>query len=206
MYIPRTNRWDDEEAVFRFLHAHPFALIVSNGPHGIEATHVPVEIEPSINGEPVIRTHIARANPQWRTFTSGEEILVVFTGPHAYISSSWYDHINVPTWNYLAVHIYGRVRILDHEETLASLNRLVARYEQGSKKPFSIEQMSEKDVHNHIKALVAFEISISRIDAKAKMSQNRDAHNIGLITAALEERGDEQSKAVKEAMEQMLKK
>lgn len=188
------------EEIFRFMQTYSFATIVSTGKNGIVATHVPVEIEQSAAGNPLIRTHIARANPQWKEFDADIDVLVIFNGPHTYISSSWYDHVNVPTWNYQAVHVYGKPHILDAAEAEAMLNRLVSRYEQQEGKRFSMDQMERKDIDDHIKALVAFEISIDRIDAKAKLSQNRNRENFDRILTALDARNDADSKAIQAAM------
>ncbi|MBC8047833.1 MAG: FMN-binding negative transcriptional regulator, partial [Fimbriimonadaceae bacterium] len=117
--------------------------------------------------------------------------------------SSWYDHVNVPTWNYIAVHVYGKVKILDNEGAVGVLQRLVKRYEKDSEKPFRMDTLDEKFMVSHLKALVAFEITIDKIDAKEKLSQNRDAHNYDLVLHQLHKRPDEQSKAIKKEMERV---
>nr|MBP8916747.1 FMN-binding negative transcriptional regulator [Chitinophagales bacterium]MBP9190658.1 FMN-binding negative transcriptional regulator [Chitinophagales bacterium] len=149
--------------------------------------------------------HMAKQNPQWNNFEKAEQLLVIFNGPHTYISSSWYDHVNVPTWNYIAVHVYGKPRILNEEETIGVLTRLVNRYENASEKPFKMEHLSDDYLRSHLKALVAFEISIDRIDAKHKLSQNRNEHNYDLVINELDKREDEQSDAVKKEMERIKK-
>lgn len=203
MYIPKYNLIKDEETIFRFMQENGFAILVSEYNGSMIASHLPVEIEEDENGEKIIRTHMAKANLQWQHFTTGKEVMVIFNGPHTYISSSWYDHVNVPTWNYVAVHMYGKVKILNDEQATGILNRLVTRYEKQSENPFNMEKLNEKFMHSHLKALVAIEITIDRIDAKEKLSQNRNEHNYNLILDHLSKRDDGQSAAVKEEMERV---
>ena len=205
MYIPKINKLTEQETIYRFMQENSFAIIVSELNGEIIATHMPVELEENDKGEKVLRSHMAKQNPQWNNFEKAEQLLVIFNGPHTYISSSWYDHVNVPTWNYIAVHVYGKPRILDEEETIGVLTRLVNRYENASEKPFKMENLSEDYLQSHLKALVAFEISIDRIDAKQKLSQNRNEHNYDLVINELNKREDAQSDAVKKEMERIKK-
>ena len=205
MYIPKINKLTEQETIYRFMQENSFAIIVSELNGEIIATHMPVELEENDKGEKVLRSHMAKQNPQWNNFEKAEQLLVIFNGPHTYISSSWYDHVNVPTWNYIAVHVYGKPRILNEEETIGVLTRLVNRYENASEKPFKMENLSEDYLQSHLKALVAFEISIDRIDAKQKLSQNRNEHNYDLVINELDKREDEQSDAVKKEMERIKK-
>ncbi len=206
MYIPKINKINDKDEIFRFIRENPFAIIICNNNDEITATHTPVELLVKPDGSAVLRTHIAKANPQWKNFTDATELMVIFNGPHTYISSSWYNHINVPTWNYIAIHVYGKPKILNREETIGLLNDLVTRFEQHSEKPFSMQQLDITYLDNHLKALVAFEIEIERIDAKEKLSQNRDAHNFKLVIDHLDSRQDEQSKAIQAEMNRIKKK
>ncbi|MBK7569746.1 MAG: FMN-binding negative transcriptional regulator [Bacteroidetes bacterium] len=205
MYIPKINKLTEQETIYRFMQENSFAIIVSELNGEIIATHMPVELEENDKGEKVLRSHMAKQNPQWNNFEKFDQVLVIFSGPHTYISSSWYDHVNVPTWNYIAVHVYGKPRILDEEETIGVLTRLVNRYENASEKPFKMENLSEDYLQSHLKALVAFEISIDRIDAKQKLSQNRNEHNYDLVINELNKREDAQSDAVKKEMERIKK-
>lgn len=203
MYIPNNNLILNQEEIFRFMHENPFAIIINENNGEIIATHTPVEIESDEHGNPIIRTHIAKTNPQWKTFSEAKNLLVIFNGPHTYISSSWYDHVNVPTWNYIAVHVYGKPKILDRAATINVLQNLVGRHEQGSEKPFRMADLDEDYLSSHLKALVAFEITMDKIDAKAKLSQNRDEHNYDLVINELGKRRDEQSHAIKEEMQRI---
>jgi len=117
-------------------------------------------------------------------------VLAIFSGPHTYISSSWYDHENVPTWNYVAVHIYGTLRVISDEELRASLKQLVDKYEKDSEKPARMENLSDKYLKHELMGIVGFEIAITRMEATNKLSQNRDAVNHQAIIQQLEKRGD----------------
>lgn len=203
MYVPKYNLIKDSETIFRFMQENGFAIVVSTHEGLTVASHLPVEIEENENGEKILRTHMAKANLQWQHFAAGSDALVIFNGPHTYISSSWYDHVNVPTWNYIAVHVYGKVRLLNDEEATDVLQNLVTRYEKNSEHPFRMEQLDEKFMASHLKAMVALEISMDRIDAKEKLSQNRNEHNYNLILEQLEKRDDAQSAALKKEMERV---
>lgn len=205
MYIPGINRLEDKEEIFRFIKENPFAVIVNTIDGKLIATHMVVELEEDTEGNKILRSHMAKANPQWKNFSAETELLVIFNGPHTYISSSWYDHVNVPTWNYIAIHVYGKPKILDDTAAYALLDRLVKRYEQASEKPFTTGSLSDDYLQSHLKALVAFEISIDRIEAKQKLSQNRDVHNFDRVLEKLDEREDAESTAIKKEMERIKK-
>lgn len=205
MYIPGINRLEDKEEIFRFIKENPFAIIVNTIDGKLTATHMVVELEEDTEGNKILRSHLAKANPQWKNFSAETELLVIFNGPHTYISSSWYDHVNVPTWNYIAIHVYGKPKILDDTAAYALLDRLVKRYEQASEKPFTMGSLSDDYLQSHLKALVAFEISMDRIEAKQKLSQNRDAHNFDRVLEKLDEREDAESTAIKQEMERIKK-
>ena len=139
--------------------------------------------------------HIAKENPQWRGFEENDTVLAVFSGPHSYISSSWYDHENVPTWNYLAVHVYGKIKIIEGEAAINSLKKLVDKYEKNSQNPVKIEDLSSKTLRQ-VRGIVAFEIEITSIEATKKLSQNRDENNYKNIISELEKTQDQASIAV----------
>lgn len=117
-------------------------------------------------------------------------MLAIFTGPHAYISPSWYDHENVPTWNYIAAHVYGKISLIEGEKGYQSLKQLVDKYEAASAHPVSLENMSPDYVKKAIQGLVCFEITITNIEGTYKLSQNRDEKNHQTIIQELEKRND----------------
>lgn len=192
MYIPDLYKNENQEEIRNFIHENGFALLINQVNGKPWATHTPLLLETNPEGKEILVGHISLENPQAGSFDPDSEILAVFNGPHTYISSSWYDHENVPTWNYIAVHTYGKIRVLNYEETVASLKRLVDKYESKSENPIRVEDLSEKTMRQ-ARGIVAFEIEITSIEAKKKLSQNRDQKNYETIISELEKRNDNQS-------------
>lgn len=200
MYIPPYYENTDIEHIKQFLRENSFGILVNvveNKPWG---THIPLELEQDLNGADVLVGHIAKANPQWRYFTDKAEVLCIFNGPHAYVSSSWYKEEEVPTWNYIAIHVYGTLKVLSEEETMASMFRLVDKYEANSKNPINLKDMSPKTLRQ-VKGVVGFKIQISDIQATYKLSQTRQADH-GKIISELKERNDPGSQAIADHMNQ----
>ena len=113
MYTPDLYKNKDAESIRTFLKENSFGILI-NQTHGkLCATHIPIELEVNADGKEIRQGHLSKLNPQAEGFTENDQVLAVFTGPHSYVSSSWYDHENVPTWNYIAVHVYGRIKIVD---------------------------------------------------------------------------------------------
>jgi transcriptional regulator len=164
-----------------------------------------LELDKNENGEAVLVGHISKANPQWKNFEADSNVLAIFNGPHSYISSSWYDHENVPTWNYIAVHIYGKVNIIEGDKLLNTLKKLVDKYESQSEKPISVDKMSEKFISKEIKGIIGFEIVITEIQSAYKLSQNRDAQNHENITSELRKSNNPDAHLVATAMEKYQK-
>ncbi len=195
MYIPDYYKNEDEADIRRFLAENGFGILVGTVNGEPWATHIPMMVETDANGRLFLHGHLAKENPHWQFFSTDKETLAIFMGPHAYVSSSWYDHENVPTWNYVAVHVYGRIRILSEDETLASLTRLVDKYEKGNERPVRVSELSAKTLRQ-ARGVVGFEIDVTRIEAKRKMSQNRDAANYEAVVQHLDGSGDPQQQAV----------
>ena len=187
MYIHPLNSWENEPEILEFIQKNAFATLVTHIEGKPWATHLPFVFAKNSDEKAILSGHIARANPQWKSFKDGDEVLVIFQGPHAYISSSWYNHENVPTWNYLAVHVYGKIRLIEGEELMVHLKSLVDTYEEGRINRVRLETMSESYIESQIRALVGFEISITEVQSSAKLSQNRDEVNYRNIIKNLEE-------------------
>src|SRR6188768_1938546 len=135
MYTAKLNRNEKKTEIIEFVKQNGFGILVSTVNGKPWATHLPLVI--NTEGT-VLSGHLARGNAQWRELNQNEEVLAIFTGPHAYVSSSWYDHENVPTWNYISVHIYGKIRITEGEKMLADLKELTNKYEKASVKPVTV--------------------------------------------------------------------
>lgn len=174
MYVPAAFEQTNSAEILAFLKANAFGLLVTSH-EGLCGSHVPFLIEERGEGL-VLRGHLARANGQWEALTSGE-VMVVFQGPHGYISPGWVsDDKAVPTWNYQAVHVYGRPVLLEGEETQrALLNDLSAVYEADRAKPWTSAQLAPGFMEHLMRATVMFEIPVDRLEAKWKLSQNKSA-------------------------------
>lgn len=204
MHTPSIFKNEDPEAIRAFLKENSFGILINQTNGKLWATHIPLEIETNADDKEVLCGHISKLNQQGEGFTQNDQILAVFSGPHSYISSSWYDHENVPTWNYIAVHIYGRIKIVDHEAAVESLKKLVDKYEASSEKPVRVEDLSAKTMRQ-THGIIAFEIEIDEIQATKKMSQNRDDVNYKNIITALEKTENPQSIAVAKEMSKCRK-
>lgn len=206
MYTPSYYKNDNIENVLDFVEKNSFGILISQSNSKFLATHIPLELDKNENGQPILVGHISKGNPQWKNFINDSDVLAIFNGPHSYISSSWYDHENVPTWNYIAVHIYGKVKIIEGEKLIISLSKLVDKYEKQSEKPISVATMSERFFSKEIKGIVGFEIEITEIQSAYKLSQNRDDKNHSNITSELRKRVDENSHLIATEMEKHKRK
>lgn len=201
MYIPPQFKNDNLENIYEFVEKNGFGILINHSDNKLLATHIPLMLGEDAAGNGVLLGHISRGNPQWKNFGENDAVLVIFQGAHSYISSSWYDHENVPTWNYIAVHIYGRIKVVAGERLLTSLTKLVDKYEKSSENPVSVGAMSEKMLQKDLKGIVGFEITIDEIQSAAKLSQNRDPKNLANITKELRRIGTENAQNVADAME-----
>ncbi len=172
MYIPLQYQNKNFEEIKDFIQENAFAILINQVSGQPWATHLPLELNSDNKGSYKLVGHLAKANPQWKSFEKQPEVLVIFNGPHSYVSSSWYQQEEVPTWNYIAVHIYGKVNIQTENELHKSLTALVDKYESHSEHPVSVPGFSKKTMRQ-IKGVVGFEISVDKIQAAYKLSQGR---------------------------------
>ncbi|MFC4817320.1 FMN-binding negative transcriptional regulator [Flavobacterium sp. GCM10023249] len=199
MYIPDLYLNENQVEIEQFLNENGFAILVNQTNGKLWGTHTPLFLETTSKGNKILGGHISKANPQAENFTEGDEVLAIFSGPHTYISSSWYDHENVPTWNYIAVHVYGKLRLLNYEESVASLAKLVNKYEKNQENPVKVEELSETTMLQ-ARGILAFEIDITDLQAVKKMSQNRDDKNYKNIITHLEKSNKTDDRQVAEEM------
>lgn len=197
MYLPKRYREEDHAKIVEFLKGNGFPALVSHDGEKIVATHLPVEVIENEGGSLTILGHMSRANPQWKSFGE-QEVLLIFQGAHTYISPRWYNHVNVPTWNYLTVHVYGKVRMLEGEELHALLSQLVKKHEVNT--GYSLEGLPADFVEKEIKGVAGFVLEVTRMDAAYKLSQNRDDESYANIVNELEKRGDEVSAEIAHEM------
>ena len=185
MYIPELYKNENEEEINAFLQKNSFGILVNRTNGKLWATHIPLELDTNENGKSILFGHISKENPQWESFESDAQVLAIFSGPHSYVSSSWYEKENVPTWNYIAVHIYGKIKIIEGDAVVASLKKLTDKYEQNSVNPVRIEELSSKTMRQ-TSGIIAFEIEIESIEAVKKMSQNRNEKDYQNVISELE--------------------
>lgn len=197
MYIPKLYREEDREKILEFLQKNNFPVFVTYDGEKPLATHLPVEVIESEDGALTVLGHMSRANPQWKSFSDGE-VLLIFQGAHTYISPRWYGHVNVPTWNYLMVHLYGKVRLLEGEALYSMLSRLVKNHEEPTS--YSLESLPQDLVQKEMNGVVGFAVDVTRVDAGYKLSQNRNDEDHDNIIRQLDGRGDENSSLVAKAM------
>lgn len=173
MYIPKYYKVTNVDDIWDFVQNNSFGTIVTTAQGKPIATHLPLQLMKE-GDTYYITGHIAYGNPQWRTFETCEDVLVMFQGPHAYISSSWYEKENVPTWNYQAVHLYGTASILNEEELKHDLTMLLQKYEKHRKNPILWDKLSPQLLESQLKGIVGFKIKVGEIQASYKLSQNRN--------------------------------
>ncbi len=190
MFIPEKYRMDHDEAI-HFMKSHPFALLITVDEHRPITTHIPIEIRED-DGKIYATGHIAYGNVQKKTLDNNSDVLLIFQGPHAYISSSWYTVEEVPTWDYLAVHAYGTARIQTRDELISALDTLLNRYESHRENGRLWHSFDPKLLDSEMKGIVGFEIEITSIQAAAKMSQDHNDTDCKRIVAELEKSNEEE--------------
>ena len=198
MYIPHHYKNENIEEVKAFLKENSFGILINLVEGKPWATHIPLELDVDEDGNDILVSHIAKANPQWKYFEENADVLCIFNGPHSYISSSWYKEEEVPTWNYIAVHVYGKIEVLSEEKVLESMHKLVNKHEQHSKNPISMDNLSKKTLRQ-IKGVVGFKIKIDKVQAAYKLSQGRENDHPKIISA-LESRENPNSKEIAKIM------
>jgi transcriptional regulator len=191
MYIPKANEETRLEALHALIQQYSFGTVVSQCPEGMVASHLPFLLDPERGPRGTLAGHMARANPHWQNLQKEGEVLVIFQGPHAYISPSWYDtRPSVPTWNYVAIHAYGSPRLIEDTASLRRiLETLVRVHEASFSRPWSLD-LFPNYVDQLMRAIVGFEIEITRLEGKLKLSQNRTSTDqAGAIAGLLDQGG-----------------
>jgi transcriptional regulator len=205
VYVPRHFSQDDVGAAHDLISTNVFATLVTEVSGRLDATHVPVVLDADRGVNGTLRFHLARANPTSAALETGPELLMVFVGPHTYISPDWYTNENlVPTWNYAVVHAYGVPRVLDDAELRRLLEDLSASQESRlPKSPWTMDKIPPALVDKMCKAIVGFELVIDELQSKWKFNQNRGADDRAGVTHALTELGGEANLAVAATMRKL---
>jgi transcriptional regulator len=205
MYIPSHFAKNDGAMLHEAMERYSFATLISLGGDGLEASHLPLLVDRAAGGTGVLLGHMARANLQWKA-AAGQEVLAIFAGPHAYISPQWYEAQQVvPTWNYVAVHAYGRLELIeDKAEVRQLLDRTVETYESGQPQPWRMNEPAEF-VQRLLKQIVAFRIPITRLEGKWKLNQNRPPDQRERVIAQLSRQGDENATQIADLMKDFFR-
>ena len=215
MYIPKHFTYPDGalSELHDLIEEQAFGILVAPGERssereaGLQAVHMPFVLDRSVGARGALAGHMARANPAWASFAPEREVLVIWPGPHCYVSPDWYASPGlVPTWNYLAVHCYGTPRIPEDEEAVvAHLARLSAMAEERllPKRPWTLQRIESTALRALLGQIVAFEIAITRIEGKRKLNQNRSSADRAGVIHALEGSGRGDDLAIAEAMREL---
>ncbi|HEY9167518.1 MAG TPA: FMN-binding negative transcriptional regulator [Candidatus Kryptonia bacterium] len=203
MYIPTMFEMKDWPEIERHIRNNPLATVVSRGNDFPIATHVPLELDSDESGRTTLTGHVAKENPQWKLFETQPDVLAVFLSPiQHYISSSWYSKPNVPTWNYMSVHVFGKARIVGEERLKELLRKMTNYHEHISSHPITPEVL-EKEIEKQIGGIVGIEIKIDKVEASFKMSQNRDDTDYANIIRELERLDEYNAKMIAKKMSAM---
>jgi transcriptional regulator len=204
MYIPDVFAVTDRQRLHDFIEQHSFGLLVSQEDDCPFASHLPFLLDRASGPNGTLIGHMARANPQWEQARE-QTVLTIFAGPHAYISPTWYEADRVvPTWNYTAVHAYGRFEVIEEKETLLDIVRETVRfYEQAMPTPWTLTG-PETFLDRMLSQIVGFRIPLARIEGKWKLNQNHPAERRRKVVQALQEQGNENAQAVAALMQERL--
>ncbi|RSD29002.1 FMN-binding negative transcriptional regulator [Mesobacillus subterraneus] len=201
MYIPTHFKLEDEAMIHEFIEKYSFATLISQHNGVPYATHLPLAFRKTENA---LYGHFARPNQQWKDAVN-QQVLAIFHGPHSYISPSWYETMNaVPTWNYVSVHVYGKMEIIEDQQVIfKSLNEMVGKYETASS-PYNLSEVDASYIDGMSQGIVAFKINITKIEGKAKLSQNHPAERQKLIIKQLENSTQQDDQEVAALMKKNL--
>ena len=195
MYMPQHFAETRPEVIHRIIREHPLGMLVTQGPDGLDADHIPFEYEPAEGTHGVLLAHVARANPLWQRCPTGSQVMVVFRGAQAYISPNWYPskheaHRQVPTWNYEVVHAHGKLTVHDDERFVRGIvARLTRRHEAAEPRPWKIGDSSPEFIDSMLRNIVGIDIAVTSLACKVKLSQNKEARDRQGAAEQLEARG-----------------
>jgi transcriptional regulator len=200
MYVPTAFRVDDPRRLHDFIEAHSFGLLVSTLDGVPFATHLPFLLERDAGPHGTLVGHMARANPQWRQL-AGQEVLAVFSGPHTYVSPSWYEAEDVvPTWNYVAVHAYGTARLIDDPAGITQVVADLVTVHEGTRPQPWLLDADSAFVQGRALAVVAFRLEITRLEGKWKLNQNHPQERRDRVARVLAQSADPDARAIARLM------
>ena len=203
MYVPAEFEETNIEIMHELIKQYPLGILLTHGQRGLDANHLPFELDTEVTELGVLHAHVARKNPVWQDVQDGDEVLVVFRAGDAYISPQWYPskqehHQQVPTWNYRVIHAYGKVKIRDDERYVRGVvARLTRTHEAKQAEPWKMSDAPKSYIEPMLKAIVGIEIEITKIQGKSKLGQNKEHRDIVGVANALSDTGKQEiSKAM----------
>lgn len=202
MYLPRHFEESRVDVLHELIHTHPLGALVTLTPGGLDANHIPFEVDPEPAPFGTLRGHVARANPLWREFSRDVETLVIFQGPGTYVSPAWYPTKQetarvVPTWNYMVAHAHGALRVIDDPAWLRDfVTKLTTRHEAGRVEPWHVTDAPADYIDKQLGAIIGLEIPLTRLVGKWKMSQNRPAQDRAGVVEGLRREGGQAGAAI----------
>jgi len=195
MYAPPHFALTQPEQLQHIIHAHPLGVLVTWGPAGLDADHIPFEFDPASGPLGTLSAHVARANTLWQRCPTGTEVMVIFRGAESYVSPNWYPskheaHRQVPTWNYEVVHAHGQLTVRDDERFVRGLvARLTKRHEATEPKPWKMGDSAPAFIDEMLAKVVGIEIELTSLTGKSKLSQNKEARDRLSAADSLDARG-----------------
>lgn len=198
MYVPAHFEEPSRDILHKLIEEAPLGILITHGKSGLDANHIPFDLDRSKGNFGTLHCHVARNNPVWQNVETGDEVLVVFRSADAYISPNWYPskhefHKQVPTWNYLVAHAHGRITVQDSEPYVRrNVARLTHRREANQPVPWKMGDAPKDYIDAMVKAIVGLEIEITRLVGKSKLSQNKEQRDIRGAAEMLIAQGDEQ--------------
>lgn len=205
MYIPSHFAVNSREPLHRIIQEYPLGALVTHGSEGLDADHIPFELDAHVGDHGLLTAHVARANPLWQRCPTGTRVLVIFQGAQAYISPNWYPtkqeaHRQVPTWNYEVVHAHGILTVQDDERFMRRVvARLTRQHEADEPKPWKMGESAPEFIDELLRSIVGIEVEITSLVGKFKLSQNREARDRAGVETALEARGHSELASVMRA-------
>lgn len=206
MYIPKQFRKEETSEIVEFIRSHSFGVLFSQHDGLPTATHLPFIVSTQGDGSITLLSHMAKANPQWKSLKS-KSALVVFSGPHAYVSASWYEEENtVSTWNYVSAHVHGKIEIVQDEKSLKTiLKEATDFYEQGFEKPWKLED-HEETVDSMLSGIVGLKMQVEKLEGKWKLNQHHSKVRKERVIAQLQKQKHYDSKDIAKLMEKDLRR
>lgn len=196
MYVPAHFEVPNSDALHELIESHPLGVLITHGAGGLDANHIPFDLDRTKGEYGTLHCHVARNNPVWQDVATGDEVLVVFRSADAYVSPNWYPskhefHKQVPTWNYLVAHARGRITVRDDERYVRrNVARLTHTHESSQPVPWKMGDSPRDFIDSMVKAIVALEIEVTQLVGKFKLSQNKEQRDIQGAAAALISQGE----------------